>query len=74
MHTKIYVAFAEAIKKEMGQIPIYQGAAINQTQDDYFDQGQRAGIEKMARRIAEICRKDNERFNVDQFLVAAGVK
>lgn len=66
MHTKNYVAFSEAIKEEIKN--------ANSLAPSSYSAGQIIGIQKMALRTAEIFRKDNERFNVDQFLAASGVK
>jgi hypothetical protein len=70
IHTKNYVAFAEAIKEEIRKVQ-----EANEADMEYeINAGQLLGIETMARRTAEIFRKDNERFNVDQFLAASGIK
>jgi hypothetical protein len=72
MHTRDYVVFAEAIKEEREMIdPLTPESTPT---DIAHTVGQLAGIEKIARRAAQIFRADNERFNVDQFLTAAGIQ
>lgn len=70
MHTKNYIAFAEAIKDERAKAEAWMDESL----EFEFGHGQLAGIEKIARRAADIFRADNERFNVDQFLTAAGIQ
>lgn len=76
MTNKDYITFANTIKEEIDKVNFAQMEhnRSNDALSDIFYSGQRSGIEKMARRIAEICRKDNERFNIEQFLHAAGVQ
>lgn len=70
MTTKDYVKFATAIKEEMNKVPDEKADKITY---NFYD-GQRVGIESMARRLAEICQQDNENFNIEQFLHVAGIK
>lgn len=65
MTQRDYVKFANAIKEELDR-EVKASAP--------YTKGYRAGIETIARRIAEICRADNERFDSDQFLKAAGIE
>ena len=73
MHTRDYVAFATIIKEEMNSVhhTPYSKAT---PEVSAHNAGRLLEIERMARRMAEVFRKDNENFNVDQFLAYAGIK
>lgn len=51
----------------------YEGIA-EQFRTELYHGGEPQTLERLARRIADVLAKDNDRFNYDRFLVACGVK